>query len=273
MKKILVIIVFALTCSIAHAEFPKGYKVEGSENVGGFIGCVYGDSAGTTITNCFSTGSVSGTNSIGGFIGSMSSANGYSVSISNSYATGTVQGGDDSTGGFAGQVNCYSDGSISIWESYATGNVISEMGYTGGFIGYANATSTSGYLFIDKSFATGDVETGGSVGTGGFIGCIEVNEQGNYAVITNSFASGCLSATGSYGGFFGYANINGYSDEFINISNNYYNSMNGEDTSYWTGIQGQDRDQGWFTSNVEDATGITLPDLFLPTQYRSRCNP
>ena len=39
MKKILVIIVFALTCSIAHAEFPKGYKEKTAKLAENLVKC------------------------------------------------------------------------------------------------------------------------------------------------------------------------------------------------------------------------------------------
>jgi flagellin-like hook-associated protein FlgL len=64
-----------------------------NDNTGGFLG----HSAGTTSTNCYATGNVTGNSYTGGF-------GGFNVSpVNNSYASGNVTGNSASTGGFIGE--------------------------------------------------------------------------------------------------------------------------------------------------------------------------
>jgi hypothetical protein len=116
--------------------------------VGGLVGLNWG-----TITNCYSTGSVSGTISVGGLVGETN----FESMITNSYSAGSVTGNYNSVGGLVGGnegtiTNCYSTGSVSgtydavgglvgenykgtITNCYATGNV-SGKDYVGGLVGY-----------------------------------------------------------------------------------------------------------------------------------------
>jgi hypothetical protein len=79
-------------------------------NVGGFAGNM---EFGSTITNCYATGSVAGGANVGGLIGSRS----FGI-ISNCYATGSVAG-FSSVGGLIGDnsfgtlTNCYATGSVA----------------------------------------------------------------------------------------------------------------------------------------------------------------
>ena len=83
----------------------------------GWSGCVVGEIYNSNITNCYSTGKISGTyNCIGGVVGSM-----YGNSnMSNCYSTCTVSNTGDFTGGITATVengstlkNCYSTGAVS----------------------------------------------------------------------------------------------------------------------------------------------------------------
>ena len=103
-------------------------------------------------------------------------------SITNSYATGNVNGGVNSysIGGLVG--NAY----YSITNSYATGDVSggTNSGWIGGLVG-------ASYNSINNSYATGDVS--GGVQIGGLVGCAQRS-------ISNSYATGNVSSTGNWFG-------------------------------------------------------------------------
>jgi PKD domain/The GLUG motif len=135
-------------------------SMSGNDSVGGLVG---GSFSNSTISNSSSTGVVSGHETLGGLVGSNGSSN-----ISNCYSTGNVSG-DGSEGGAGGLVgnnsssnisNCYSTGSVSgddedLWggglvgygyystisNSYSIGSV-REIESSGGLVGYAESSST-----------------------------------------------------------------------------------------------------------------------------------
>ena len=151
----------------------SGYLSGGlvSENVGGTLvgshatGSVYGEQAGGlagwnsgSISTTFATGTVNAQRS-GGLLG----ANGGTVD--SSFATGGVTGNYQSlSGGLVG----YTTGG-SITNSYASGPVDGGADFTaiaGGLIGSNNARN--GSVFLENSYSTGTVSVMGHVG--GFIG-------------------------------------------------------------------------------------------------------
>jgi hypothetical protein len=93
-----------------------------------------------TITECFSTGSVSGYWEVGGFCGGN-----YAGTITNCYSTGNATGIDEPEIGGQGD------------ESFLEGT------YVGGFCGFSEENS------IDYCFSTGNASGGDA--TGGFLGC------------------------------------------------------------------------------------------------------
>lgn len=85
-------------------------KVTGTERVGGVCGYNYGD----TMTNCYNTGSVTGSNEVGGLCG-MNNGD----TVTNCYNTGSVEG-NSFVGGLCGMnmmgstvTNCYNSGSVT----------------------------------------------------------------------------------------------------------------------------------------------------------------
>ncbi len=116
--------------------------VSGFDTVGGLVGDNESDSS---ISNCYSTGAVSGFDTVGGLVGDNDS------SISNCYSTGAVNG-FDTVGGLVGDNE--SDGSIS--NCYSTG-AVSGFDTVGGLVGdndgsISNCYSTgmvSGYSDVD----------------------------------------------------------------------------------------------------------------------------
>jgi hypothetical protein len=100
--------------------------------VGGLVGSNGSEGTrGGTVTQCYSSGSVSGTSDVGGLVGCN-----WNSRITSSYSTGSVRG-QESIGGFAGSnggdlVNCYSTGAV-----IATGTSV------GGLVGGIGSTTMS----------------------------------------------------------------------------------------------------------------------------------
>jgi len=156
--------------------------VSGSSKVGGLVG-----ENRSIISDCYALGDVSGHWQVGGLVGFHTSTTGDPVSISNSYATGNVNGSGFMVGGLVG-LNNYTGTVIS--NSYATGDVIGGDKYTGGLVGLNDRAT------ITNSHATGNVIGGGDY-TGGLAG------SNNNATITNSHATGDVSGTSHTGGLVG----------------------------------------------------------------------
>ncbi|MDZ7822379.1 MAG: GLUG motif-containing protein [Candidatus Marinimicrobia bacterium] len=95
-----------------------GVNIIGDIYIGGLIGAADNNGA---VSNCYSSGSVTGTHMIGGLIG------GNISTISNCYASGSVSGTGDYIGGLIGYnhsssvSNCYSSGSVSGTGDYIGG--------------------------------------------------------------------------------------------------------------------------------------------------------
>jgi len=176
----------------------------GSYYAGGLVGFNYGGS----ISNCYSTGVVSGYSYVGGLVG----VNYYNGSISNCYSTGAVSGGYDYVGGLVGYnygggsiINCYSTGAVSgyydvgglvgqnhssISNCYSTG-VVSGSGYSvGGLVGLNSGS-------IINCYSTGTVS--GSYYVGGLVG---YNYGGGSSII-NCYSMGTVSGSQYVGGLVG----------------------------------------------------------------------
>ena len=95
-------------------------NITGNYYVGALVGLVdniNGEIDGSTISNCYSTGSVEGT---GRYVGGLAGWVRDTSTVSNCYSTSSVEGTDRHVGGLAGLVqdnstisNCYSTGSVS----------------------------------------------------------------------------------------------------------------------------------------------------------------
>jgi surface protein len=178
----------------------------GEDYVGGFIGYNYASDFDINISNTYATGAVDGGDGgsyVGGFVGDNRSTESALALIKNSYATGDVKADGSSryVGGFAGYQQV-SDSTASIEQSYATGTVTGGN-YVGGFIGlliegdlknvYSSGATTgtqfvgglAGVIFqgsIEKSYTISSV-TGDSQ-AGGFVGGAPVDDA---SFVANSF--------------------------------------------------------------------------------------
>lgn len=152
----------------------EAVDVNGIHCVAGLVG-LNGDwnRTGGILTNCYSTGTVSGEIDVGGLVGSN-----YG-NIMESRSTGTVNG-DQYVGGLVGS------NYDSIMESHSTDKVNGDR-HVGGLVGYNRGSVTMSY---STSTITGNEDVGGLVGFN--------NNQ-----ITTSYSTGMVSGDGNVGGLIG----------------------------------------------------------------------
>ena len=101
-------------------------------NISGFhyVGALVGRNDSSTISNCYSTGSVTGTGSyISGLVGLVHGTS----PISNCYSTASVTGTGQRVGGLVGEAY----GTSTISNCYSTGSVTGTGSYVGGLAGLA----------------------------------------------------------------------------------------------------------------------------------------
>ena len=205
-------------------------NITGVEYVGGLIGVIESG----TVTNCYSTGSISGTQSVGGLVGSIGGT------VTNCYSDVTVNIGivlTNSFGGLSGVL--VSDGIIN--QSYATGNINSLGPTVGGLVG-----NTAG--LITNSYAIGNVT--GTDSIGGLVGFVAA-----IATTTNSYATGSVNGTDKIGGLIGEA-------AFTTVTN-----------SYSTGIvTGNTNVGGLFGSDLFSLSTITTSYWDINTSGQATSN-
>jgi hypothetical protein len=193
------------------------------------VGALAGENLGT-VSNSYSTGSVTGDGFVGGLLG----GNLYRGTVSNSYSTGSVTG-TSNTGCVGGLVG-YNEGNVS--NSYATSNVTGNLG-VGGLVGGNLGT-------ISNSYATGNVTGDGFVG-----GLLGGNDD--RGTVSNSYSTGSVTGNSSVGGLLGFTDGSGI------VSNSYYNYaevlINGQNIITIGALFGEDFDQ-WLANgkflNVND---------------------
>ena len=162
-------------------------SVTGIERVGGLVG----DSYKGAVTNCYSTCNVKGTSDTGGLIGYN-----FGVTVSNCYASGDVTG-KYRVGGLIG----YS--SLGPSNCYASGNVFGETN-VGGLLGEA-------FYRFSNCYATGNVT--GTTNVGGLVG------NSKAYGFDYSYSTGSVSGKENVGGLIGY-NDTGSSNTAL-IKNSY----------------------------------------------------
>ena len=203
---------------------------EATVNGHGACGGLIGNSSGGTISNCYTTGDVTSDEyGVGGLVGSNSSA------ISNSYTTGNVKG-QSWVGGLVGitysnVTNCYTTGNVGIYDDsnmgtdvigqggdaitigceigglvgatssntvtvkncYTTGDIENGYNNVGGIVG---ASRLAGKVYIQNSYATGNInQAEGGVAAGGL--------GGNVVDISDSYYVGTINGSASVGGLAG----------------------------------------------------------------------
>ena len=149
--------------------------VSGNNSIGGLVG----HTKYCTVSNSYSTGSVTGYACVGGLVGYN-----YEGTVSNSYSASSVTG-DDSVGGLVG---CNFG---TVHNSYSTGGVSGNL-LTGGLVGDNNGQST-----VSNSCSTGNVS--GDWDVGGLVG---VNSP--TCTISSSYSTGSVSGNFWVGGLAAY---------------------------------------------------------------------
>ena len=148
---------------------------------GSSVGSLVGWLESGTITNCYATGSVSGSVYVGGLVGSNRGI------VTNCYATAIVSG-DDNVGGLVGNNGMYGGGG-TITNCYSTGSVSGKY-YVGGLVGLNwSATITNCY---SKSDVSGYSSVGGLVG------------YNRFGTITHCYSTGSASGGIRVGGLVGW---------------------------------------------------------------------
>ena len=223
------------------------YITEG-QSIGGLVGFLFTSS----VTNCYSTGTLIGKNDCGGLVGlaattsniidSHSTAsvsatardNGGLVGqisesfISNCYSTGSVTSPDDRIGGLVGEAYGSVDTPSTITDCYSTGSVSGDD-YVGGLVGTNKSYST-----INNSYSTGTV-----IGDDDYIGGLLGSNQ-RFSPINNCYSTGSVSGDRYIGGLVG----NNY-----NTINNSYSTGSVTGNSYFGGLIGYHDDPSGAVTN------------------------
>ncbi len=219
--------------------------VSGTGILGGVVGYNY---ISSYVYNCYNTGSVTGSSSsVGGVVG----YNYYRAYVYNSYNTGSVTGNGNSVGGVVG----YNVTSSYIYNCYNTGTV-SGSTYVGGVVGY---NRTSSYVY--NCYNTGTVS--GSTYVGGVVG-YNYGTPSSSPYVYNSYNTGSVSGSGDYvGGVVGYNN-------YSYVYNCYYGGdceniggINGSDSDgsaeYLSTIVSSAKTTSWYTSTSSSTWNSSYP--------------
>ncbi|MCD8377999.1 MAG: hypothetical protein LUB59_04330 [Candidatus Gastranaerophilales bacterium] len=217
----------------------KNVDISGNSSVGALIGNAYD----TNVENCYSTGSVSGSQKVGGLIGYTCISRGNTVTYDNIYSTAEVSGAE-SVGGLLGETyTYYGNSAFNLKNCYAIGDV-SGTTNVGGLAGrmYYDEDNANDTTDIENAYAGGNV-TGGS-NTGGFVGYISYWGDGNdYCVITNCQSGGNVSGnsdtTGAFAGTIcikleAGAGWNSEEQKYVNFVDCGYSENSGASEAYGT---------------------------------------
>lgn len=155
-----------------------GVDITGNDKTGGLIG----ESYNSSVSNCYSTGSVSGNSAVGGLVGRSSRA-----TVDHCYSTVSVSASDYHVGGLVGS-NLGASGwnDVRVRNCYSTGSVNAGGSAVGGLVG-----TNESYATVSNSYSTGSVSGNGDVG--GLVGY-------NSSTVSNCFWDTLTSGTNSIGG-------------------------------------------------------------------------
>ncbi len=239
----------------------QNVNISGRMYVGGLVGYSRG-----TVSDSYSTGSVTGSSYAGGLVGYV-----WEDSVSDSYSTSTVTGSMSYVGGLVGGIWL---GIVS--DSYSTGSVAG-VDEAGGLVGYnahgtvntchSSSNVTGEYIIgglvasngeiVSDSYCSGDV-----TGEGGVGGLVAVNG----GTVSNSYCSSNVAGDNGVGGLVGRnldtitnsystGSVSGNEDVGGLVGENDYNTVS---NSFWdTETSGQatsDGGAGKTTAEMQDIT-------------------
>jgi hypothetical protein len=278
--------------SLVDKSFATG-SVNGLYIVGGLIGSVEAVGAASSVTNSYSTGSVTSTSTsksnqdpqlggaTGGLVGWLHGEGSATALINNSYSSSNVTG-PTNIGGLVGTI-LVKDGTATVSNSNASGSVGSPTttglnfgGLVGTIIEGAIANSYDTTVNITNNYATGSVgNTSGNAS--GLIGAVTFYHKTNF-YLTSNYSTGNVTSSGyGVGGLIGTADMNGSlgnGPANIYIQNNYTTGaitgaggVGGLVGSFWNGWGNNFIFNNYSTSNVTgtNATG-TVGGLFGDNQ-------
>jgi len=256
--------------------------VSGNVGVGGVAGCVRSTA---TFTNCYNTGSVTGTGTaskdIGGLFGYFSPG---SAGMTDGCYNAASVSGHENVGGVAGTVNsaltsCHNTGSVEGttyvggvvgYVSNGTSFVVSKCYNTGDVLGESSVGGVAGYArrAVENSYNTGSVEGTSSVG-----GVVGSQISANY--VKYCYNVGTVTATRSFGSIVSYSAVT--SCYYLNTSVTGGSTISGAtaltkeqmtDNANWkTNFAGFDTTTPVWTKNNNEGTKGYLPKLDTYAPY------
>jgi hypothetical protein len=173
-------------------------KIAGSGRyVGGLVGSNgiwLSEDAGGTVTQCYSTGAVSGKEHVGGLVG------GNGGDVARCYSMSAVTGGSD-VGGLVGCNGLLNESTYvgSVADCYSTGAVSgsSQYGSVGGLVGWNGGPVTHCY---STAAVSGNEYVGGLVGSNEYVGLV-----GPHGAVTECYSTGAVTGDGNdVGGLVGW---------------------------------------------------------------------
>lgn len=237
----------------------------GDESVGALVAMAYN----TNITNCYSTGNVTGISTVGGLIGNVFN----NSNVQNCHSSCAVSCSNDKAGGLMGKnesnvVDCYATGIITcsviqegngqvggligkntawVKNSYSIG-AVSGCSQVGGLVGDNNGEDGTNPI-IDSCYSTGVVSSVGNIEWGNIGGLVGTNYM---AIIINSYSTGnvnCHNNCSQVGGLCG-------ANEMSTI-NNCYSTGNVVGGGSLGGLVGQNTTNGNINNSYSrgNATG------------------
>lgn len=242
-------------------------NIIGDSRVGAIVGWAYG-SGNAVISECFSTGSVSGKRYVGGIVGE---AETDSFTVKNCYSTADITGtrtdyntaeGDAGFGGIVGYIYAPGAKTTTIANCYSTGD-IAGPNCAGGIVGGIEIRNTSGITItvkncvalcgtIKTTYSVSTTEETDGVYTGTLNGLRAVSLQNR---VIGSLWENTVSGTCSYT----FTHTNLYSLDTIKMY--YYSTTVATTTSDGTSVTSSDlasNAHNWTNSAINDAGG-TIP--------------
>jgi filamentous hemagglutinin family protein len=191
---------------------------DGAGWVGGLIGYL-----GGTLSNSYSTVNITGGSNdfgIGGLLGGMQ-FNG-TTGISNSYSTGTIstQSNGSAIGGLIGRLLAAGVGTINISNVYSSSSITNGGNTIGGLIGTLLVVG-GGTVNISNAYSLGAViASSGADSVAGLIGSVYKDGPAGALNIINTYSSGLVSATGgtNVGGLIGVNTLGVITNSFWDVN-------------------------------------------------------
>ena len=231
-------------CVIKSLEV-SNVNIEGGSYSAALIGRLSGSNS--IVSNCASSGTVTGSYVVGGLVGNIST----SVTVKTSYSTCSVSGYNQ-TGGFFGYnyfgnvTNCYSRGDVNR-SNYSSLEVF------GGFGGYVSDAT------IENCYSTGSVNYGGGSAPNdkGFLGGLE----GQTTFTANFFDSETSQQTSDNAGAATAKTSNEMKDytTFTATGWDFVDETNNGTNNYWDADQNQTVNNGYVILAWQSGADNTLP--------------